>query len=61
MMEIKRGYVKWTDSSGVFHKEPLIAFPDMFDDATEKQQQEALEVAENIGWEDEDGSDDQQI
>ena len=29
-MEIKRGYVKWTDDKGVFHKEPVALHPELF-------------------------------
>lgn len=42
--EIKRGYVKWTDEDGVFHKEPLVDHPELFDDANPEQQLVAEEV-----------------
>lgn len=42
--EIKRGYVKWTDENGVFHKEPLVDHKELFEDATPEQQLAAEEV-----------------
>jgi hypothetical protein len=41
---IKRGYVKWTDSDGVFHKEPLSDHPELLADATDEQKLQAEEV-----------------
>lgn len=41
---IKRGYVKWTDEDGVFHKEPLSDHPDMLKDASPQDQLAAEEV-----------------
>jgi hypothetical protein len=43
-MEIKRGYVKWTDENGVFHKEPLADHPELLDKASPAQQIAAEEV-----------------
>jgi hypothetical protein len=41
---IVRGYVKWTDKDGVFHKEMLADHPDMLAKATEEQKAQAEEV-----------------
>ena len=41
---IRRGYVKWTDDDGVFHKEPLADHPELLTSATPEQQLEAEEV-----------------
>lgn len=49
-MEIKRGYVKWTDSEGVFHKELLKSHPDLYEEATEEQKLAADEAAELSGY-----------
>ena len=42
--EIKRGYVKWTDEDGTFHKEPLADHPELLKAANEKQQLQAEEA-----------------
>lgn len=42
--EIKRGYVKWTDSDGNFHKEPLADHPELLADASLKEQIQAEEA-----------------
>lgn len=42
--EISRGYVKWYDDDGTFHKEPLADHPDMLADATPAQQLDAEEA-----------------
>lgn len=44
MKEIKRGYVKWTDENGVFHKEPLADHPELLAKASPKEQIAAEEV-----------------
>jgi hypothetical protein len=41
---IKRGYVKWTDADGVFHKEPLADHPELLASATDSQKLQAEEV-----------------
>lgn len=44
-----RGYVKWTDENGVFHKELASEHPELLDKATEAEKlsaQEALEYHE---------------
>lgn len=38
---ISRGYVKWTDKDGVFHKEMLVDHPDMLAKATDEQKLDA--------------------
>lgn len=43
-MDIKRGYVKWTDENGVFHKEPLYLHPDLLATATDEQKRDAEAV-----------------
>lgn len=43
-MEIKRGYVKWTDKEGVFHKEPLWKHKDLLAEASPEQYAIAMEV-----------------
>lgn len=43
-MEIKRGYVKWTDEDGVFHKEPLADHPELLEKANTFQKIAAEEV-----------------
>lgn len=42
--EVKRGYVKWTDDDGVFHKEPLINHPELLAKASPAEQLAAEEV-----------------
>ncbi len=42
--EVKRGYVKWTDEDGVFHKEPLADHPELLEDASPKEQLRAEEA-----------------
>lgn len=42
--EIKRGYVKWTDDDGVFHKEPLADHPELLAKASPREQIAAEEV-----------------
>ena len=42
--QIKRGYVKWTDENGVFHKEPLADHPELLADASPRDQLQAEEV-----------------
>lgn len=42
--EVKRGYVKWTDEDGVFHKEPLVDHPELLEDASPEEQLIAEEV-----------------
>lgn len=42
--EIKRGYVKWTDENGVFHKELLSDHPELLKEASPKQQLAAEEA-----------------
>lgn len=42
--EIKRGYVKWTDEDGTFHKEPLADHPELLNSASPKEQLQAEEV-----------------
>lgn len=41
---ISRGYVKWTDEDGVFHKEPLYDHPEMLAKATPAEQLAAEEA-----------------
>jgi len=41
---IKRGYVKWTDEDGVFHKEPLADHPELLAKADPAEQLRAEEV-----------------
>lgn len=43
--EIKRGYVKWTDSDGNFHKELLVNHPDLLKDASDAQKRAAEEAS----------------
>lgn len=43
-MEIRRGYVKWTDEDGVFHKEPLHEHPELLAKASAAEQIAAEEV-----------------
>lgn len=42
--EVKRGYVKWTDEDGVYHKEPLVDHPELLKAASPKEQLAAEEV-----------------
>lgn len=35
---VRRGYVKWTDKDGVFHKELLSEHPDLMTDASPEEQ-----------------------
>src|SRR6476646_2145337 len=42
--EVKRGYVKWTDADGVFHKELLSEHPELLADASPKEQLYAEEA-----------------
>lgn len=41
---VKRGYVKWTDEDGVFHKEPLADHPELLAKASPTEQLRAEEV-----------------
>lgn len=41
---VKRGYVKWTDENGVFHKEPLADHADMLAQASDLEKLRAEEV-----------------
>lgn len=41
---IRRGYVKWTDPEGVFHKEPLVDHPDLLATASAQEQLQAEEA-----------------
>jgi len=41
---VKRGYVKWTDEDGVFHKEPLADHPEMLTKAEPVEQLRAEEA-----------------
>lgn len=45
---IQRGYVKWIDKEGVFHKEPLFKHPEMLAKATDEQKVAAEEVKVSI-------------
>ena len=42
--EVKRGYVKWTDDDGVFHKEPLADHPELLAKASPREQLAAEEA-----------------
>jgi len=42
--EVKRGYVKWTDENGVFHKEPLVDHPELLAKASPEEQLAAEEA-----------------
>lgn len=42
--EVKRGYVKWYDTDGVFHKEPLADHPELLKDASPREQLAAEEA-----------------
>lgn len=42
--EIRRGYVKWTDEDGVFHKEPLHEHPELLAQASAAEQIAAEEA-----------------
>lgn len=41
---VKRGYVRWTDENGVFHKEPLANHPDLLASASPQEQLRAEEA-----------------
>ncbi len=42
--EVNRGYVKWTDEDGVFHKEPLADHPELLVKASPREQLAAEEA-----------------
>ena len=42
--EVKRGYVKWTDENGVFHKELLADHPELLKEASPREQLAAEEA-----------------
>lgn len=42
--EVKRGYVKWVDEDGVFHKEPLVDHPQLLKNASPREQLAAEEA-----------------
>ena len=42
--EVKRGYVKWTDKDGNFHKEPLADHPELLAAASPREKIAAEEV-----------------
>jgi hypothetical protein len=44
MKEIKRGYVKWTDEDGTYHKELLTDHPELLAKATDRQKIAAEEA-----------------
>lgn len=44
--EVKRGYVKWTDEDGVFHKEPLYDHPELLAKASDNEKEYARQLKE---------------